>query len=81
MWPVFMAALEVYLPEHKKQVREWMNRADAIGVTSRKDVRRLLEEVWVTREHMARDEGIEESEIIVDWKVVMNRLGMDILLT
>ena len=80
LWPVFMAAVEVYLPEHKTQVREWMDRADAIGVTSRKNVRRLVEEVWITREHMASDEGVKECEIIVDWKAVMNRLGMDILL-
>lgn len=75
-----MAAVEVYLPEHQRQVREWMDRADAIGVPSRKNVRRLVLEIWRTREHVAGDAGIEEGEIVVDWRVVMDRLGMDVLL-
>ena len=80
LWPVFMASVEVYLPEHKRQVREWMDRADAIGVPSRKNVRRLVEEIWRTREHVARDTGMEEGEVVVDWRDVMARLGMDVLL-
>ena len=75
-----MASVEVYLPEHKRQVREWMDRADAIGVPSRQNVRRLVEEVWRTREHVANDAGMEEGEVVVDWRDVMDRLGMDVLL-
>ena len=75
-----MASVEVYLPEHKHQVREWMDRADAIGVPSRKNVRRLVEEIWRTREHVASDTGMEEGEVVVDWRDVMARLGMDVLL-
>lgn len=76
-----MAAVEVYLPEHKQQVREWMDRADQIGVASRTDVRQLVESVWATREQMANDEGIEECEIILSWSATMNEMGMDVLLT
>ena len=80
LWPVFMAAVEVYLPEHKRQVLEWMDRADAIGVPSRQNVRRLMEEVWRTREQVAGDSGIEQGEVAVDWRVVMESLGTDVLL-
>ena len=75
-----MAAVEVYLPEHKQQVREWMDRADQIGVASRTDVHRLIERIWATREQIANDEGIEECEIILSWSVIMNEMGMDIVL-
>ena len=75
-----MAAVEVYLPEHKDRVREWMDQADQIGVGSRSDVRHLIETVWTTREQMAIDEGVEECEIPLSWKTVMNDLGMDVLL-
>lgn len=80
LWPVFMAAVEVYLPYHKNQVREWMDRADQIGVANRNDVRKLIEKVWATRKQIAKDEGAEECEIVLDWNVVMNDLGMDVLL-
>ena len=80
MWPVFMAAVEVYLPRHKNQVREWMDRADQIGVASRNDVRKLIEKVWATRKQIAKDEGVEECEVVLDWNIVMNDLGMDVLL-
>ena len=80
LWPVFMAAVEVYLPSHKSQVREWMDRADQIGVASRNDVRKLIEKVWATRMQIAKDKGAEECEIVLDWNAVMNDLGMDVLL-
>ena len=80
LWPVFMAAVEVYLPSHKNQVREWMDRADQIGVASRSDARKLIEKVWATRKQIAKDEGTEECEIVLDWKTIMNDLGMDVLL-
>ena len=80
LWPVFMAAVEVYLPRHKNQVREWMDRADQIGVASRNDVRKLIEKVWATRKQIAKDEGVEECEVVLDWNIVMNDLGMDVLL-
>ena len=80
LWPVFMAAMEVYLPSHKNQIREWMDRADQIGVASRIDVRKLIEKVWATRKQIAKDEGTEECQIVLDWTIVMNDLGMDVLL-
>ncbi|KAL8792260.1 MAG: hypothetical protein Q9195_005139 [Heterodermia aff. obscurata] len=81
LWPVFMAAVEVYLPSHKNQVREWMDRADQIGIASRNDVRNLIEKVWAIRKQVATDKGAEECEIVLDWKIIMNDLGMDVLLT
>ncbi|KAG7005716.1 hypothetical protein G7Y79_00018g045230 [Physcia stellaris] len=81
LWPVFMAAVEVYLPEHKQQVREWMDRADQIGVASRTDVHQLIKRIWATREQMADDEGIEECEIVLSWSVIMNEMGLDIVLS
>ena len=80
LWPVFMAAVEAYKEEHKDQVRKWMDRADLVGVPSRKDVRMLIEEIWNVREQTAENEGREECEIVIDWNSVMNRLGLDILL-
>ena len=80
LWPVFMAAVEVYLPEHKNQVRQWMDRADLIGVANRNDVRKLIENVWARRKQIADDEGADECEIALDWSTVMNDLGLDVLL-
>lgn len=79
LWPVFMGAVEIYLPEHKKQVRAWMDQADQVGVASRTDVRKVIEKVWATRKQMADDKGIEECEVVLSWSVVMNELGMDLL--
>jgi len=78
LWPVFIAAVEVYLEEHKWSARAWMDRADMMGVRSRGDVRELVEAVWSKRKEEARDNG--EGDMVVNWRAVMGKMGIDVLL-
>ena len=78
LWPVFIGAAEVYLEEHKRSVRRWMNEAEMMGARSRGDVRELVEAVWQKRREIAGDAG--EGDVVVDWRTVMSGMGMDVLL-
>lgn len=78
MWPVFIGAVEVYLEEHKRSVRAWMNKSDMMGARSRGDVRELVDAVWLKRKEEAGVDG--EGTVVVDWRAVMSEMGMDVLL-
>jgi transcription factor-like protein len=82
MWPVFVGAVEAYQEVHKKCVRTWLDTAEGIGAASRGYIRSLIEAVWRERK-CKRDEigeGIEEGDVIIDWRKVMGSIGMDVLL-
>jgi len=82
LWPVFITAVEVYLPQHKLLVREWLNECETMGAASRKDIRELIEAVWrkrlEIRQHMGGE--MEQGEIVVEWRGVMWEKQLDILL-
>ncbi|KAI9740478.1 MAG: hypothetical protein M1834_005058 [Cirrosporium novae-zelandiae] len=80
LWPVFMAAIEVFREADKRLTREWLNTADQLGIGNRKEVRLIIEEVWRIRTEVARSTKREEGEIVVDWRQVMEDLNLDILL-
>ena len=82
MWPVFVGAVEAYQEVHKNCVRTWLDTAERIGAASRGYIRSLIEAVWRERK-CKRDEfgeGIEEGDVIIDWRKVMGSIGMDVLL-
>ncbi|KAH8881880.1 hypothetical protein GQ53DRAFT_798996 [Thozetella sp. PMI_491] len=80
IWPAFIAAVEAYTVENKFLAREWLNHTTTFGIGSRHSVRKVVEEVWERREAAARDTGVDEGLISVDWREVMSDLGLSILL-
>ncbi|RFU32814.1 hypothetical protein B7463_g3490, partial [Scytalidium lignicola] len=82
LWPVFVAAVEVYKQEHKVLVREWLHECDKMGAASRKDIRELIEAVWERRASIYERVSVEEEqgEIVLDWREVMKERQLDILL-
>lgn len=80
IWPAFIAAVEVYTPEDMDLARNWLDRTTMFGIGSRVCVRRLVEEVWKRRDEAADELKIDKGLISIDWRAVMEELGMDILL-
>lgn len=82
LWPVFIGAVEAYQEEHKSWVRTWLDTTERIGAASRGYIRSLIEAVWRERKRKRDEigEGAEEGDVIVDWRKVMGRMGMDVLL-
>lgn len=80
IWPAFIAAVEVYTPEDITLARSWLDRTTMFGIGSRVCVRRLVEEVWKRRDEAAAELEIDKGLISIDWRAVMEELGMDILL-
>jgi Fungal specific transcription factor domain len=82
LWPVFVGAVEAYEEEHKSCVRTWLDKTERIGAASRGHIRSLIEAVWQERKRKRDEigEGAEEGDVVVDWRKVMGRMGMDVLL-
>jgi hypothetical protein len=80
IWPAFIAAVEVYTPEDIALAQNWLDRTTMFGIGSRVCVRRLVEEIWKRRDEAAKELEIDKGLISIDWRVVMEELGMDILL-
>lgn len=80
IWPAFIAAVEVYTPEDIALARNWLDRTTMFGIGSRVCVRRLVEEVWKRRDEAADELEIDKGLISIDWRAVMEELGMDVLL-
>ena len=82
LWPVFVGAVEAYEEEHKSCVRTWLDTTERIGAASRGYIRSLIEAVWRERKQKRDEigEGAEEGDVVVDWRKVMGRMGMDVLL-
>ncbi|QKX53899.1 uncharacterized protein TRUGW13939_00979 [Talaromyces rugulosus] len=80
IWPAFIAAVEVYTPEDIALARNWLDRTIMFGIGSRVCVRRLVEEIWKRRDEAADELEIDKGLISIDWRAVMEELGMDILL-
>ncbi|TAQ84022.1 hypothetical protein B7494_g7656 [Chlorociboria aeruginascens] len=82
LWPIFVAAVEVYMDSHKLDVQVWLDSAEIMGAASRREVRRLIMAVWEIRQKRSVDSGgcLDEGEIVVDWREVMKDKTWDVLL-
>jgi hypothetical protein len=80
IWPVFIAAAEAYTAESQALAGRFFQFSEKLGVGNRDDVQRVIHQVWTERERLAVEQGCDPGDVIVDWREVMKRLDLDLLL-
>jgi hypothetical protein len=79
IWPVFIAMVEAYTSESLELANQYLISCDAFG-GNRKDMARVVRQVWADREELATIRQCDLGEVCVNWRDVMKRLDLDILL-
>jgi hypothetical protein len=79
-WIAVIAAMEVFEEEDKVGFRQIFASTNGLGVQDRLRIEEFVEEVWRIREVRAAETGLDPGLIKVDWKKVMDDLGVDFLL-
>ncbi|KAI1622108.1 fungal-specific transcription factor domain-containing protein [Exophiala viscosa] len=80
IWPVMVAAVEAYTPESQALARRFFDRAEKRGGANRKAMHRVIRQVWTDRERLASECCCDSGDVAIDWREVMESLGVDILL-
>jgi hypothetical protein len=80
IWSVFIAAVEAYTSEARALATRFFDRAEKRGGPNRKAMHRVIRQVWADRERLASDWCCDPGEVPVDWRQIMESLGVDILL-
>lgn len=80
IWPVFVAAAEAYTPESQALATQCLEILGARGAGNRREIHRVVRRVWSDRGKLARARQCDPGEVLVDWRQVMKKLKMDILL-
>ena len=80
LWPAFIAATAAYLPADVEAAKSWLRSASQVGIGNRIKVQAVIEEVWRLRQITSVESALDLGSIIVDWRDVMHKLDLDILL-
>lgn len=80
LWPLFIAATEVYLPEDIICVTGLLRDLMKTGQRNRGRALTLLEEIWRMRQIISNETKLPLSRISIDWRQIMHKLDIDILL-
>lgn len=80
LWPVFIAAVEVYEENDKCKVQELLSNACGVGMENRVKVRNLVERIWEIRDVQALETRQDKGMIRVDWRNIMHISDLDVLL-
>ena len=80
LWPAFIAATAAYLPADVEAAKSWLRSASQVGIGNRIKVQAVIEEVWRLRQITSAKSGLDPGSTIVDWRDVMYKLDLDILL-
>ncbi|RDW56511.1 hypothetical protein BP5796_13152 [Coleophoma crateriformis] len=80
IWPVFIAAAEAYTPKLQEMADSCLIYLEGKVTGNRKDVRRVVHQVWADRGQLVAERQCDPGEVLVDWRAIMKRLDVDILL-
>ncbi|KIW24998.1 uncharacterized protein PV07_10674 [Cladophialophora immunda] len=80
VWPVFVAATEAYTLEAQALAMQCLETLRAHGAKNRRDMQRVVHQVWSDRERLACERQCDPGDVLVDWRQVMKGLNMNILL-
>ena len=80
LWPAFIAAIEAYTDTHMKMAKDWLAISTNVGIGNRYKIRAVVEQVWQIRKDISSKTSQDQGTIAVDWRVIMQNLGLDILL-
>jgi hypothetical protein len=78
LWPAFIAAAASCEPDDVAAAKEWLRSASNFGIGNRVKVQAAIEEIWRLREVISGQTNQDLGSIIVDWRDVMQKLGLDI---
>lgn len=80
MWPVFIAATEATDEADQQIVEHWLAVSSQLGIPNRLVAGTVLRQIWHDRAQEALAKGVEPDQVVLDWKAVQQRLGVDLLL-
>lgn len=80
MWPVFIAATEATDEADQQMVEHWLAVSSQLGIPNRLVAGTVLRQIWHDRAQEAFERGVEPDQVVLDWKAVQQRLGVDLLL-
>jgi hypothetical protein len=80
LWPGFIAAVEAYEENDLRVAKAWLEVAASVGMGNRLRIRAIVEETWRMRDSASREARKDKGSIAIDWRDVMQKLGLDILL-
>jgi hypothetical protein len=80
IWPAFMAAVEAYTPESLALAEQLLDFSQKQSFGNREDMQRVVHQVWEDRKQLAAERQCDPGEVFVDWRDVMKRLDVDVLL-
>lgn len=80
IWPVFVAAVEAYTPELQALATRCLETFKNGGAGNRSDAKRVVHEVWNERERVALERQCDPGEVSLDWREVLRRLDVNLLL-
>ncbi|KAK1246219.1 hypothetical protein MKX08_000021 [Trichoderma sp. CBMAI-0020] len=80
MWPVFIAATEATDETDQQMVERWLAVSSQLGIPNRLVAGEVIRQIWHDRAQEAIARGVEPDQVVLDWKAVQQRLGVDLLL-
>ncbi|KAL7920259.1 fungal-specific transcription factor domain-containing protein [Trichoderma austrokoningii] len=80
MWPVFIAATEATHEADQQMVERWLEVSSQLGIPNRLVAGTVIRQIWHDRAQEAIVRGVEPDQVVLDWKTVQQRLGVDLLL-
>ncbi|KAL6799687.1 fungal-specific transcription factor domain-containing protein [Trichoderma sp. SZMC 28012] len=80
MWPVFIAAVEAYEVKDQQIVEQWFDISGQLGIQNRRTAREVIRAIWEKRSQEAKNRGLKQSQIAIDWREIQQFLGLDLLL-
>ncbi|KEF52034.1 uncharacterized protein A1O9_12024 [Exophiala aquamarina CBS 119918] len=79
-WPTFIAAAEACTDEAQALAIRYFNHSEMSFAGNRVDIYRVARQVWADRDALALQRHCSPGDIQLDWRDVMAKLGIDILL-
>jgi hypothetical protein len=80
MWPVFIAATEATDEVDQRMVERWLAVSSQLGMQNRLLAGTIIRQIWHDRSQEAIARGLEPDQVVMDWKTIQQRLGVDLLL-
>ncbi|KAM0257248.1 hypothetical protein ACHAQJ_004486 [Trichoderma viride] len=80
MWPVFIAATEATDEADQRMVERWLAVSSQLGMHNRLVAGTVIRQIWQDRSQEAVARGLEPDQVVLDWKTIQQRLGVDLLL-
>ena len=80
IWTVYIAATQAYTPELQTSAIQCLDLAATSGTGNRRKVQRVVRQVWLEREAIAREVRCDPGTVFVNWRNIMKALNGSVLL-